>query len=203
MANYSQGNETIANSYAKTLLDLTEEAGRTDEVLAEFKGFSGLLREEPRLGEYLASQMVDGDRRAFLLEKSYRGRMNDLLLSTLQVIIRKGRGGLIPQIYEQYRLAVEEARNEIDVHVTSAVPLGDVSRRQLIEAATRVAGKTARLVEHVDDSILGGLVIRIGDEKLDGSVLRHLQRIAQQLHERAVHEIHRGEAYVEGAGNVR
>lgn len=200
MANYDHGSQAIADSYAKTLLDLTEQAGTTDTAADEFRQFAELMERDAAFAEFLTSHSVDPDRRALVLEKHFRGRMNNLLLSTLQVINRKDRTALIPLIYEQYRLAVEEARNEVDVHVTSAVPLTDGLRQQLAETATKVAGKTARLVEKVDPAILGGLVVRIGDEKLDASVARHLQRLGGMLHERSVHEIHGGKAFVEANG---
>ncbi|HRX85307.1 MAG TPA: ATP synthase F1 subunit delta [Phycisphaerae bacterium] len=200
MATYDHGSQAIADSYAKTLLDLTQAAGTTGAVQEEFRAFAKLMETDAAFAEFMTSQSVDADRRALVLEKHFRGRMNDLLLSTLQVINRKGRTELIPLIFEQYRLAVEEVNNEVDVLVTSAVPLTDALRQRLAETATKVAGKTARLVETVDPAILGGLVVRIGDEKLDASVARHLQRLGNVLHERAVHEIHAGKAFVESNG---
>jgi len=200
MAKFDPGSLAIADSYAKTLLDLSEEAKATEAVEAEFAEFVKFFDAGQAFGDFLVAHAVDVEKRAVVLEKHFRGKLNDLLLSTLQVINRKGRNTLIPLIYERFRLAVEAVRNEVDVHVTSAVPLNDALRGQLVEAAKKVAGKTARLVEKVDPSILGGLVLRIGDEKLDGSVARQLSLLSANLHQRALSEIHGGKEYFEGVG---
>ena len=134
-----------------------------------------------------------------MMETHFRGKMPDLLLNALQIVNENDRCELIPLIYEQYRLALEELRNEIDVHVTSAVELTEGMRAQIATAATQVAGKTARLVEKVDPAILGGLVVRIGDDKLDSSVSRQLEQIRDVFEERASHEIHSGKAFFESA----
>jgi F-type H+-transporting ATPase subunit delta len=200
MAKYDHGSAQIADSYAKTLLELTEGAGTTGDVVEEFREFVEFMQRDSDMAVFLTSRAIDTERRAAVMEKHFRGRMNDLLLNTLQVINRRGRGELIPLIYERYRLAVEDVRNEIDVHVTSAVPLNDALRQQLAEAAGRLAGKTPRLVEQVDPAIIGGLVVRVGDEKLDNSVARRLARLWTVLDERTTIEIHSGRAFFQANG---
>jgi len=197
MAKYDHGSQAIADSYARTLLGLTEQAGTTGAVIEEFRQFAEFMQRDAAMQEFLTSTAIDPERRAAVLEKHFRGRMNDLLLSTLQVINRNGRCTLIPLIYEQYRLAVEVVHHEIDVRVTSAVPLNDALRERLSAAATKLVGKSAVLVETVDPAIIGGLIVRIGDGKLDSSVARRLQRLGALLHERSVHEIHSERAYSE------
>ncbi|MCB9851150.1 MAG: ATP synthase F1 subunit delta [Phycisphaerales bacterium] len=197
MAGFDHNSTSIADSYAKSLLELTEQARTTDSVVGAFRDFVEYIGRDTAFHDFLTSHAVDTDRRAAVLEKLFRGKLDDLLLSAVQVINRKGRCELIPLIYDRYRLAVEEVRNEVDVYVTSAVPLSDASRTQLTQAVTRVAGKTPRIVEQVDPNILGGLIVRIGDEKLDNSVARQLAAIAGKLDERTVQEIHSGREYVD------
>lgn len=199
MSSLDHTSSSIADSYARALLSLTEDAGCSDEVHDTLRDLVDGMNRDQALAVFMMSRSIDDDRRTDLLEQHFRGKMHDLLLNTLQVINRKGRCELIPLVYERYRLALEELRNEIDVYVTSAIELTDAIRADLIEAATRVAGRTARLIETVDPEILGGLIVRIGDEKLDSSVSRRLERIHDAFEQRASQEIHSGKRYYEGA----
>jgi F-type H+-transporting ATPase subunit delta len=201
MAEFDYGSYAVADSYARSLLELSEEAGASDEALAEFGELVSLMERDADFGGFMTSPAVDTDTRRDVLEKHFRGKLSDLLLNTLQVINRKDRAELIPLVYERYRLALEQVRNEVDVYVTAAVELSGALRKAIRHAASKITGKTARLVEKVDPGILGGLVVQIGDEKMDSSVLRQLQQIRRTLHERASQEIHSGKEYVESASS--
>ena len=195
MAKFEHGSITVADSYAETLLSLAlaQDTGIANEVFAEFTDFVGFMKKEPMFGDFIVSPAVDPDNRQATLEKNFRGKISDILLNTLLVINRKGRSELVPLIYEQYRLALEEHNNEVDVDVTSAVDLTDELRDKIKEAAAKISGRTARLREKIDPTILGGLVVQIEDQKLDSSVLRQLKQLSATLTERASQEIHSGE----------
>jgi F-type H+-transporting ATPase subunit delta len=197
MAKYDHGSTAIADSYAGTLLGLAEEAKNADTVITEFEDFVSFMEKDAVFGDFMTNPAVDADDRAAVLEKHFRGKYSDLLVNTLQVVNKKGRGELLPLIYERFRLKLEEVRNEVDVHVTSAVELNDALRDKVRHAAAGVAGRTPRLVEEVDPGILGGLVVRIGDKKLDSSVVNRLHQFRETLDERASREIHSGKAFFE------
>ncbi len=200
MAKFEHGSIAIADSYAKTLLELTEQSGQSEAVAADFGEFDKLLKTDEAFAEFMHSQSVDSETRSKVLEKNFRGRMNDLLLSTIQVVNRKNRCELLELIRERFRLALEDARNEVDVYVTSAIPLTGELRESLREATTSISGKTVRFIEDVKPSILGGLVVQIGDEKLDTSVVTRLQGLNKSLVHRATEEIQKGHAFADATG---
>ena len=199
MAKFDHDAYAVADSYARTLLELSEEAGSSDTMMAEFRAFVDLMEEDAQFGTFMTSPAVDDDARGEILEKHFRDRLSDLLLNTLQVINRKGRAGIIVLILERYRLELEKVRNEVDVHVTSAVELTVDLRERIRDAATAMTGQVALLVEKVNPDILGGLVMQIGDKKMDGSLVRRLSQIRRLLHKRATQEIHNGREYFEAA----
>jgi len=199
MATVDDTEITIADSYAAAVLELAEAAGASEDLLEEFGGLVAALEQEETLRYFLISPAVDDDARREGLEKAFRGQASDLLVNTLQVLNAKGRMQILPTLYERYRLALEEIRGEIDVEITTALPLPDALREPLTESLRRRTGKTPRLIEKVDDSVLGGLIVQIGDEKLDGSAAHHLRLLRGTLRERASREIHAGKDYLEGA----
>jgi F-type H+-transporting ATPase subunit delta len=189
----------IADSYALALLELSEERGNSDEVLSELGELVGYLGRDAALADFLASPAVDDQARAAAMEKMLRGRLNDLLLDTLLVLNAKGRSSMIGALYERYRLALQRVRGGIDVLITSAVPLTDGSRERLRQMLAHRTGLSPQLVEKVDESLLGGLVVQIGDQRLDCSVSHRLHRLREALSDRASREIHAGTEYFESA----
>lgn len=200
MSKLDHNANAVADAYAKTLLELSEKQGNSDRVAEEFADFVEAMKSDAQFGEYMSSVMVDADARGKTLEKHFRGKMVDLLLSTLQVINRRGRGELVPLICERYHHWLGEHRNQVDVSVTSAVPLTEALRGKLNEAISHLTGKTSRLHEKVDASLLSGLVIRVGDDKLDTSAKRQLRNIFDRLRERASAELHGGRSHYDTAG---
>jgi F-type H+-transporting ATPase subunit delta len=185
----------VAAVWSDALARLAAESGREDELLAELEGLVELLDRDAGLEALLSSPIVDDEAKRALLEKALRGRASDLLVDSLQVMRRKGRLGLLRAVAAAYRQEWLRRRNRVEVLVTSAVPLTDALRAELVRAAQARTGREPMLVEQVDPGLLGGLVVRIGDDKFDGSVARELSRLEEQLLDRASRELHAGKIY--------
>ena len=199
MASFTDQELAIGRVYAGAMLQLAEAAGVTDTLHDELQDLAGRVAIDAEFRTFLSSPMIDVAARRMTLEKLFRGRYSDLLVDALQVLNRKGRIGLIGAVAEGYRESRDEVRGRVQVHVQSAVPLTSDHRDRIREVAQRRSGKAAELVETVDPSLIGGLVIRIDDEKLDVSVATKLRTLAASLMDRASREIHSGRVYVEGA----
>jgi F-type H+-transporting ATPase subunit delta len=187
----------VPQVYAEALLALAEERGAADEVLEELNGLAALASADRDFETFLASPLVESEARTRTFEKLLRGRASDLVVDALQVINRKGRLELLPEIAAAYRQEHRRLRNTVQVFVTSAVPLDDALRGKLRAAAARFAGKTPELVESVDPGLLGGMVVRVGDERIDSSVKTRLRDLSGTLLRRASQEVQSGSRYVE------
>lgn len=189
----------IADVYAKTLLKLATGAGAAASMLEEFGGLVVYVNADEAFRSFLISTTVDSDRRRETLEKTMRGKLSDLLLNFLQILNRKERLELLEQIYVQYRLAYEATQNQIEATVTTAIRLEPGPRGALVQSLRRYTGKDPILTEKVDPAILGGMVVHIGDKKIDMSVARQLRGYREAFLARASHEIHSGREYFEKA----
>ena len=196
MANMSDKEMAVAKVYSASMLELAEAAGEADSLLEELRDLGNYLAQNADFDNFLSSPMVDAKVRAQALERILRGRASDLLVDSLQVLNRKERLGLLRAIVESYRLAHEELRGQIDVHVSTAIPLSPALRELLGKVASEYTGKQAILVETVDESVIGGMIIRAGDEKIDASVATRLRRLSDAFLERATHEVHGEKGYV-------
>ncbi len=187
----------LARVYATAMLDLAQSRDQVDVLLDELLDFAARVEKDTDFETFLSSPMVDLETRRKTLEKLFRGKYGDLLVDSLQVLNRKGRLGLIRSVVEAYLMAREELRGHVRVHVRTAAPLTDELRARLKVVVDRHTGKEADLAEAVDESLIGGLVVRIGDEKFDTSIATKLTALAGTLLERASREIHGDRVFVE------
>ena len=182
----------VARVYAQALLGLADGQGEVDEILEQLEQLRALMDKAPALEDFFGTPLVQEETRKAALENLFRGRASDLLVDTLQVMNRKGRLGLIRALVVAYREEYEELKGRIDVRVTTAVPLSDGLRQHLRVATSAVTGKEAQLVEKIDQSILGGMILRIGDRKIDTSIAKEIRKLSEQMVERASQELHGG-----------
>ncbi|TNF70723.1 MAG: ATP synthase F1 subunit delta [Acidobacteria bacterium] len=186
----------IARVYAQALLGLAESSGEVDQILEELLQLGSLMDEAPELGDYLQSPLVKEESRREAVESLFRGRLSDLLVDTLQVMNRKGRLELIHALVEAYRQEYEVLRGQVDVRITTAIPLSDRVRQRLRVTTSKLTGKEAQLVEKIEPSILGGMILQIGDGKMDTSIARKIRKLAEEMVERASRELHGGSQHV-------
>lgn len=184
----------LGRLYAQAILDLADEQGQADELLDELTELAKVLESHSELEELFGSPLVEEEARARTIEKVFRGRASDLLVDALQVINRKGRLGSLRTIAEAYRQELRDRRGQVDAVVRTAVPLNESLRARLIESLARHTGRKPTLVEKVDPSLIGGMVVEVAGTKIDTSVASRLRGLGAALERRASEEIHRGAA---------
>lgn len=189
----------IARVYAEALLELAELEGVAERVLTELEQLTELLDRVPDLEPLLTNPLVETADKSALIEQFLRQHLHELVVNTLEVMNQKGRLGLVRGLVVTYRDAFERARGIEKVQVVSAAPLNDEQRGEIARVAGRITGHKARLVESVDESLIGGVVLYAGDQKLDLSLRRDLREAANRLAGRTSVEMQRGaERYVAG-----
>ena len=196
MAKIDDRDLAVGRLYAEAMLALGEESGQSDVLLEELKDLAGLLDRDPKLEHFLASPLVDEEGRARVIEELFRGRTSDLLVDSLQVINRKGRLGQIRAIAEAYRAAHRDLRGWVDAKVRTAVPLSAALRSRLADSIAAFSGKKPSLIEKIDPSLIGGMVVEVAGKKIDASVASRLRDLSAALQARATREMHSGRAYV-------
>lgn len=201
MAELDEKHVAIARVYAQSMLDLAAGEDEARSLLEELTGLRQVLADQPAFREFFTSPLVDLDERRQTLERVLRGRASDRLVDALLVMDRHGRLDVFDTVVTVYRQLFQERYGEIDVRVVSAVALDDASRARLRETIAQVAGREPILTETVDRNLLGGMVVRFGDRKIDTSVSKDLRTVRAQLAARAEREIHGGRLATELAAD--
>lgn len=184
----------LGRIYARVLLDLAEEKGTVDELWDELSALADYLEGHPEVSELFASPFVDAKERARSLETVFRGRASDLLVDAMQVMNRKGRLGFMRTLARAYWLELRDRRGQVPVTVRTAVPLTGPLRERLSEALAGFTGLKPVLIEKVDPSVLGGMVVVVAGTKIDTSVASRLRDLGAAFERRSSEEIQRGTA---------
>jgi F-type H+-transporting ATPase subunit delta len=170
----------IATVYANALYQAAAEEGRVDQVRRDLGEFVEALGSSTELAQLLgAEEISDARKTQVLLELTEGG--DDLMRNLLRLLVDKSRETEVAGVYRGFVALVEQAQGIVHVEIVSAVPLDEPVREALRSKIESSLGKTVELTLTVDEEILGGLRLRIGDRVADASVRHRLESLRQLL----------------------
>jgi F-type H+-transporting ATPase subunit delta len=180
----------IARRYAEALINAAQQEGVVEPMLEEFAEIErDVLQAYPPFAEILASARVSSAEKDRILLDLFNNRASSLVLRFLRVLNRHERLGLLRAVIREARAIWDQRNHRIPVRVHSAVPLDEDQLNSLRDRLTRLIGATPILNVSTDPSLIGGLVVQIGDLRYDASVKSHLLQLRQRLIEGKTHEI--------------
>jgi F-type H+-transporting ATPase subunit delta len=181
--------ERIARVYAESLYDAAPK-GQAEDIgneLAEL--VEGAFQREPKLESLFSIATIAAKRKAVVIEKDFRGRASDTFVNFLHVLNNHLRLDLLRAILYSYRELLDEKKNRVRVLVRSAVPLDDQQRERLKTDVRSLFKLDPVVTEQIDQSLLGGMAVRVGDWQFDGTLRARLNNLKNQLLERSSYEI--------------
>jgi F-type H+-transporting ATPase subunit delta len=165
----------------ETALQRAEADGVLDEVEDELFRFERILDGQHELRAALTDRNLPTERKADLLHRLLDGKVSDVTLALILRAVLAPRGRTVEHVLDEFTDLAAKRRERLIARVTSAVPLTEEQQTALAEALKREFDRDIRLQLVVDPDIIGGLTVRIGDELIDGSVLRHLGAAHRRL----------------------
>jgi F-type H+-transporting ATPase subunit delta len=170
----------LGTVYAKALLGAAEKTGEADLVVEELEALvSDVLDKLPRLDEALKTPRLTHEERLPILEKAFGGKMSATTLTFLKVVSRHGRLDCLRAIARAARKQLNTARSRVEVIVETAYPLSNPIRERIIGRLTQLLGREVILTTEVNEDLLGGLMVRVGDTVYDASLAARLARLQQ------------------------
>jgi F-type H+-transporting ATPase subunit delta len=177
----SSTNSPAATAYAKSLLDLANGQSVAWEVASDLTGIRSALDADPSLEQFFANPSVSPTAREPLLAKAFEGRVQPLVWNFVRLVNQKGRLGLLRQIEATYKTLIDEQFGKIEVEVTTAQPLDEAALEEVRRAVGESLKRDATVKPKVDESIIGGLIVRVQDKLIDASVRAQLAALKQQM----------------------
>lgn len=179
-----------ARSYAEALIGAARKDGQVDPVVDELQEFvDDIFGAQPRFAEMLASPTLNVEQKDRLLTQITEGRAHPTVARFLRVVNHHGRLALLPTIAREAVALRDKMQNRRNVHVRSAEPLTEAQQAELRSRVVALTGADPVIHVQVEPSLIGGLIIQVGDEVYDLSVRSRLEQMRRQIVEDKVHEI--------------
>jgi F-type H+-transporting ATPase subunit delta len=173
--------DPIQTGYARALFEMAQAEGATDRVEEQLIRLRDLLKSSPELLQFLKDPNIQHEGKRKALADLFQGRVHPVVLSMLIALSDQDRIGRLPHIIEEFSAIAAAARQKLTGEITTAVPLDEAALQRFAAELSRITGKNVQLVPRVDPGILGGAVIQVGEQIIDGSLRRRLEQIRETL----------------------
>lgn len=172
----------VARRYAKSLLGLAEERGIRERVFADMQVIENTIKANRELAVLLKAPTVNPDKKEAIISQIFAKHTDPLTLSFLLIINRKSRSAFLSGIATEYIKLYKSMNGIVTAYITSATKLDDATRNKILEVIGH-KNKTIELVEKVNPDIIGGFILRVGDEQVDASISKKLNQLRQEFDE--------------------
>jgi F-type H+-transporting ATPase subunit delta len=172
---------TIARNYAEALLELAKRAKDLRGWGALMQSIADAMRGDEKLRVFLETPRVATSMKNQVLRKALTDVAPSKFVRFVESVVSHRRQMLIPEIAQEYMDLVDQAENRMHANVTVAREADEKTRKLIADRLSKVFDKNVVPHMSVDSRILGGLVVRVGDTVMDGSVVRKLGTLRQRL----------------------
>jgi F-type H+-transporting ATPase subunit delta len=171
----------VAIAYARALLELANEAKSAEATGQELRDLKQLIDATPQFGQILNDPAIGMEERAKLIHSVFDGRLSKTVLNFLGLLNEKSRLRLLASISGAFDDLLDQQLGKIDVDVTVAQQLDPPQLEEVRQKISGALKRDAIVEQHIDESIIGGLVLRVQDRLFDGSVRAQLDAIRRDL----------------------
>jgi F-type H+-transporting ATPase subunit delta len=178
----SSADATAAERYARAIFELGLESGDEAALVAKIDAFASVYRRTPELRAVLGNPRVQtAEREGILREVAGRLGFGTLELNVVRYLARRRRLRALPEIAERLGRLADERRGMVRASVTAAAPLPEAFYESLTRQLETMTGKRVSLERREDPSLIAGVVTRIGDNTIDGSLRGKLEHLGREL----------------------
>ena len=168
---------TTSKEYAEALFELSAGEGRTEETAAGLVTVISAIRQEPGYQALLASAAIPRESRLDALEKAFRGKVPDVLMAVLRMMVSKGHVRDLADMAREYEELARQYTGITLVNVTSAVPLKESEAVAIRAELEKRFGHGISIQCEVDPSLIGGVRVEVEGRVIDGSIRNKLEQI--------------------------
>lgn len=171
----------VAKRYAKALFEIAQSQGQLAPVEEDLRSIVAVVNENEELEKYLQHPNIASKAKVELLDKIFRGKVSDLALNTIQLMVERKRHDLFPTLLEYFVKIANEALGQDNAVVYTPQPVTEEQAEVIADNFSKISGKKIRIENVVQPELLGGLQVRIGDRLYDGSLFGKLNEMQKML----------------------
>lgn len=174
----------VASRYSQSLLSLAEEKGLLEEVNNDMQLFEAVCEENRDFLLALKNPIIQNDKKLKILKALFDKKVNELTLRFFEIISRKNRENILPDIAEAFHNQYNERKGIVIAQVVTAFPLDEKLRDQFKQVVKSHFNKEVELKEKVDDSLIGGYVLTIEDKQIDETLNGKLKQLKLEFNQK-------------------
>lgn len=171
----------VAKRYSAALFEVAKKDGILDAVGQDLSLIERLLQQHDLLRAVLNQPLVTEERKSKMIADVFSDNVTATSLSFLKLLVRKRRADLVQETIDEFRVLLADHLNIVDANARTAVAMTSKQTDALTKSLEKLTGKKVNLSVEVDESMIGGVIVRIGDNVIDGSVRGRLHRLETQL----------------------
>jgi len=169
------------SGYARGIFEMARGEGEQDRVENELLAVSRAFETSPELRAKLTDPQLPPDKKQAIVDELIGGRASSLSVGLVQLIVSQGRASELPAIATAVVEAAASSRDKVVAEVRSAVPLDPETISRLTASLSKTTGRDVEVKVVVDPSVIGGIVARVGDTVIDGSIARRVDSVRQAV----------------------
>jgi F-type H+-transporting ATPase subunit delta len=173
--------DPLVTSYAEALFQVARAEEMLDRVEEELTRLNKSLDSNAELREFLSTPQISSDGKKSALFQIFGGKISPITLHWVNMVVDQGRQRRLPVIIEAFLKLTEDARDKITAEVITSIPLSEDLSKRLEQELSKITKKRVFLKPMVDDSILGGVIVKIENKVIDGSVRHRLEEIKNEM----------------------
>lgn len=175
-------NQKAAYRYAKSLIGLAIEQDELEGAREDAKSILGVCKDNPDLRLLFKSPVVNADKKASILKEIFEKGTGKLMMSFINLMVKKGREALLPETLEAFVRQYKDHKDIETAIITTAIPLDDEMRANLKKVLEENSDAESMVLnETVDEDIIGGIIVRIGDKQVDESIRSKIKILEQEF----------------------
>lgn len=171
----------IAQRYAVSLFEVAKEEKIQDEILENIKFLEEVFKENEDFFKLMNIPTVSKEEKIELIDNVFKGKINLYVLNFLKILAEKNRSNYFFEMASYFKKLYNKENNIKEVTAVTAIPLTENLKTKLINKLQEITGKHIVMHNEIDESILGGVVLKMEDDQVDGSVKGRLDNLKNIL----------------------
>jgi len=171
----------IARNYAEALFDVGERSGETTHYAELLDALTGAIGTDPLIRQVMESPGVPKRVRLAVIQAALQGHVPAGFFRWVEAVVRRGRQGLLTLMGQEYHDLLDIKSNRVHAGITLARKVDPALQEEIVARLSRALGKTVVPHFRENPSLLGGVIVRVGDRVMDGSVRHRMQQLRRQM----------------------
>ena len=176
----------VAARYAKSLIDLALEQKALEEIKIDMELFVNTLRINTELQAVVKNPIIPLNKKNAIINAVFGGKIHKVTSSFLKIVIDKGRAEIIYGTAKEFLNQYNQYKNIVTAKVTSATPLTENAKTEIINKVKAITGGEVLLQTEVDDSLIGGFILTVGDKQFDTSLASGLAKLKKEFSQKVI-----------------